>query len=388
MVVALAARPAAPAAPAVPSLEDLERQVEQAREATRTYPEEPGTWGALIMSEVVLANVRAQTAAGGAPADQVAVAAESRAISRRILEEWKRARPNDAVPFLVEMQSTVPPAEQDDYRVDLLERFPDDPRLLSQVVRILSGREQSARAGELVEAALARHGEVSELWNVALRFYADQNNESRQRELVNAWLERLPGDANALSNWLSSADAARDRALAQARVERFVALPVAGLSDGAASARVGFCERLFDLAGGAYREPARRCLAAAAAARTEAPWRARAAVAVAALTADPQDSNGGDLTGFVRALASMTAEERRTAVFAAISRRPNDDCAGKLQLARLLPPEESPQNWLGLLKECASEPEVQSLYLRALERAPSGDLAPILSGWFYKLNGR
>lgn len=68
-------------------------------------------------------------------------------------------------------------------------------RLLGRVLFILARREQAQRATELMEGALERHPERAELYPIAFGFYGHvMPNETRRRELIEAWIERLPGD--------------------------------------------------------------------------------------------------------------------------------------------------------------------------------------------------
>src|SRR5262249_50280778 len=155
--------------------------------------------------------------------------AQQRAMRDRIFAEWKAARPDDATPYLAQMQGSVPPEKMDDAVLDLVPRFPDDPRLLSRAAQILVGRDQAKSAEEMLNAALARHPERSELYGAAIGFYRTLSNETRRREVVEAWIERQPGNPDALRNWLMDElmkpASARDPREASGRIERFVSNP-------------------------------------------------------------------------------------------------------------------------------------------------------------------
>src|SRR5260370_941446 len=211
--------------PAAPTIEQRQRQIAELRAAAHQHLEDAQFWSALILAEVVLERTRAQAAAGGAPVDEAAAAARSQQIARRIFAEWKQAAPESAAPYLASLQAEVPPEQRDDYVLGLLDRFPDDAKVLARSLKILARREQGQRAAELVEGALGRHPERTEAWQRAVRFYEEQRNAARLRALAGAWLDRQPASAGALDAWLRWGDAARDPAAAQAPVERSLSGP-------------------------------------------------------------------------------------------------------------------------------------------------------------------
>src|SRR5436305_332214 len=262
LTAAFAGIPSSLAAPQAPepqgsAIAQAEEQVRTLRAALKDRSTaRPETWGALMMSEMMLLNARAQKASGGAPVDPASLQEEQRKIRERVFAEWKAAWPDDATPYLAEMQGKVPPEKMDDAVLGLLPRFPDDPRLLGRATQILSRREQAKAATDLVEAALERHPERSELYGVAISLYRTLDNEARQRELMLAWIDRLPGDGNALSAYFSLPPSSRDPRESAARVERFVA------AGGADPTRVERCGWLLTADQGAYRDAAVRCLTA------------------------------------------------------------------------------------------------------------------------------
>jgi TPR repeat protein len=386
LTIALAtpARPAqAPAAPAEsqgPDLRQAEEQVRALRAALKDPATPPESWGALMMAEMVVLRMRALQAAGGGPLDEAALAGEQRKLRDRVFAEWKAARPADATPYLAEMQGTVPPEKMDDALLALLPRFQDDFRLLSRCVQILVQREQTKSAAELVEAALQRHPDRFEAYGLAIRFYGQLENESRQRELAEAWIDHLPGDPNGLRAYLGTPSAGRDPREAAARVERFV-----GARGAADSSRVEVCGWLLTAEGGAYRDAALRCLTDAAASTRDAQVRTRAAGLLAG-------AGGGTEQDWERSLAELPPERRQGAIVAAMSALGEGSCDRKMALLRRLPPPAgvaggSVSERFGALRGCETDPAARAAFLDAVAHAPAAELTNLLLRWFPKVNG-
>src|SRR5258708_635747 len=363
---------AAGAAAADPNLQQAERRLAEARAMVSERPEVAEGWTILLMAQTMLTNQRGQLAAGGAPVDAEALAAQHRAETQSILADWKQARPMDAMPYLVTMQGEVPAERQDDYVLGLVERFPDDPKLLARVAQILNRREQSQRAAQLVDAALERHPERSEMWAVALRCYSDQRNAARQSELSKAWIERMPTDSAALRNWLASSDAGHDPKTAAALVEGYLA--VAALDAG----RVETCGWLLPGAHGAYRETAQRCLEDAAANAGNAALRQRAAT-----LAEGSLPASGDLEAFARAVERLPSGQRHNAVLTAADALQPEDCATRMRLLRMVPWGTAavgggPGSWFRPLSACATYPAARDSYLAAFSTVKPADLQPLI----------
>jgi TPR repeat protein len=371
------AQPAVDAQQEEPTLEQMEEQVQQMRAATKEHPENPQVWGVLMMTETMLLNVRAQQ--GGA-VDEAALREAQRAMVARVMAEWKAARPGDATPYLAEMQSSVPPERIDDAVLALLPRFPDDARLLGRVVQILARREQAERASALIEAALERHPERSELYQAAIGFYAHTvRNETRARELATAWVERQPGNADALRNWLFDQTSPRDPGETAERVERFVA------AGGADPARVDICGRLLTAERGAYRDAAVRCLSAISGETQDAQLRARVA---GLLDSAGAAAGEGELA---QSLAGLPPERREEAVLSAVNALGEGQCGRKMSLLQLLPEGGERAGRLaaifGALHGCETYPAARAAYLDAFTFAPAEELSDLLGRWFTSING-
>lgn len=374
----LAQAPAEPEMQQGPTVEQAEEQVRKIREALKDPSAPPETWGMLMMAEAVLLQARRLKEVGDAPADET-MREQQRALSQRILAEWKAARPDDPTPYLSEMQGTVPPEQMDDAVLSLLPRFPDNPRLLGRVLPILSRREQGQRATELIEGALERHPERPDLYPVALGFYQRLNNTTRQQELAEAWIERMPGDAGAMRWWLSQNPASRDPRKMQERVERFV---TAGGSD---APRVEVCGSLLTAENGAYRDAAVRCLLQASEQARNVDVRMRAAGFLASASSD-----AGEMA---RALAELPPERRRDAVLNAVYGLGEEQCPRKMSLLALLPWDGSEAGGklstkLSALHGCEDHEPARAAYLEALAQTPAEDLGNALSAWFIRSNGR
>jgi hypothetical protein len=372
--------PAPATEPQGPTLEQAEEQVRAIRATAKDPSSRPETWGVLMMSEIMLLRMRAQQAAGGVPVDDATLAEEQRKLRERIFAEWKAARPGDATPYLAEMQDSVPQERMDDAVLGLLPRFPDDFRLLGRALQILSRREQAKRASELIEAALERHPEKSELYVAAINFYRDVN-ETRRRELAQAWIERLPGDGNALSAFLGEPPASRDPRESAERVERFVA------AGGADPSRIETCGWLLAADHGAYRAAAVRCLNRASEQTQDAGLRAKAAGFLAGAGAG--DGEGG----LERSLAELPPERRPEAILNAAYALGEGQCDRKLQLLQLLPADGgeaagSLSNRFSVLRGCETDPPSRAAYLAAFAHGPAEDLPNLLARWFTKVNGQ
>lgn len=368
--------------PAGTTIEQRERRIGELRAAAHQQLEDAQVWSMLIVAEIVLDRARAQAEAGGAPVDEAAAAARGKQISRRIVEEWKQAAPESAAPYMASLQAEVPPEQRDDYVLGLLDRFPDDPKVLARSLQILARREQGQRAAELVEGALGRHPERAETWQLAVRFYQDQHHAARLRDLANAWLERQPASAAALDAWLRWGDAARDPAAAQLRVERSLSGPGIDLP------RVELCGRLVTDLAGVYRAVAQRCLEAAVQSAADPAVRARAA------TLDTgAGAAAGDEAGLSSALAALPTNERRQAVLTAVRGLGDEACDAKLRLLRLLPWDRtdaggSAPESLGALAGCREHATARAYYLETLAKTPARDLPASIWAWFAKVNGR
>jgi uncharacterized protein len=367
--------------PAAMTIEQRQRQIADLRAAAHQHLEDAQVWSMLIVAEVVLDRTRAQAEAGGAPVDEAAAAARSKQIARRIVEEWKQAAPESAAPYMASLQAEVPPEQRDDYVIGLLDRFPDDPKVLASSLQILARREQGQRAAELVEGALGRHPERAETWQLAVRFNQDQHNAARLHDLANAWLERQPASAEALNAWLRWGDAARDPAAAQLRVERSLSGPGIDL------ARVELCGQLLTDLAGAYQAAARRCLESAVERAEDPAVRERAAT-----LGTGAGAAAGDEASLSGALAALPAKERLQAVLTAVRGLGDQACDAKLRLLRLLPWDGtdaggSAQQSLGALVGCQEHATVRAYYLETLAKTPARDLPASIWAWFAKVNG-
>ncbi|HXO26775.1 MAG TPA: hypothetical protein VOA80_05495, partial [Thermoanaerobaculia bacterium] len=368
--------------PAGMTIEQRQRQIGELRAAAHQHLEDAQVWSLLIIAEIVLDRTRAQAEAGGAPVDEAAAAARAKQIARRIVEEWKQAAPESAAPYMASLQAEVPPEQHDDYVLGLLDRFPDDPKVLARSLQILARREQTQRAAELVEGALGRHPERAETWQLAVRFYQDQHHAARLHDLANAWLDRQPASAGALDAWLRWGDAARDPAGAQLRVERSLSGPGIDL------ARVELCGKLLTDLAGVYRAAAQRCLETAVQRAEDPAVRARAAT-----LGEGAGAAAGDEAGLSSALTALPTSERRQAVLTAVRGLGDQACDAKLRLLRLLPWDGtdaggSAHESLGALAGCQEHATARAYYLETLAKTPARDLPASIWAWFAKVNGR
>lgn len=368
------------AEPQGPTLEQAEANVRAIRATLKDPASPPQTWGVLMMSEIVVLRLKAQKAAAGGAIDEAALAEEQRKMREHVFAEWKAARPDDATPYLAQMQGSVPPEHMDDAVLGLVPRFPDDPRLLGRAVQILSRREQAKQASELIEAALERHPESSDFYGIAVNFF-NEVNETRRHELVEAWIERRPGDANALRTFLGEPPSSRDPRESARRVERFVA------AGGASLPRIETCGWLLQIDQGAYRAAAARCLTEASEQTRDAQLRAKAAGFLAGA------GEGAGDAGLERSLAELPAERRPEAILNAAYALGEGQCARKLSLFKLLPKGSggsagSYSNRFGALRGCQTDPPARAAYLEAFVHGPAEDLSNLLGRWFTKINGR
>lgn len=378
---AIAQAPVGPSGDAGPTLEQAEEQLKAMRDRVRDPSTPPEAWGMLMMEETIVLRLRATRAAHGGPIDEAAFQADQRRMTERVFADWKAARPDDASPYLAEIQRDVPAGQVDDAILGLLPRFPDSPRLLMRVIDILPKREQTKRAEELVTQALARHPERSDLYSVAIGFYSRQNNTSRQQELAEIWIERLPEDPNALRTWLQL-PGPRDPGVAMSRVERMAA------AAGTSYTWVDVCGWLLTTEEGRYRDPAVRCLTAVAQKTTDAQVRLRATtVLVGAVGAS------GDAEAMAKAIAQLPAQSRLEAVLAAVSSLGREECAKKLALLNVLPWDGSDGGgslvyMISALRGCETYGPARAVYLGAFARVPAGELNQLIGQWLVRVNDR
>ena len=292
--------PAEPTPPQGLTIEQAEEQVQKISASLDSRTAPPEAWGTLLMAEMLLLKLSAEEDG----LDEEALQAAQSRLRQRHFAEWKSAQPNDPAPYLAEVEGTVPPAGRDDAVLDLLPRFPDDPRLLGRALQILSGRQETERASALLEGALTRHPERSALYPLALGFYRQAGDETRQRELVEGWIERQPGSADALRAWLAQPASARDPREAANRVDRFVSADAAR----ADAKRVDACAWLLTADAGAHHDAAVRCLSAVAEEARDARLRERAAGLLANVA---NIGGGGDERELARRLAGLPPERRQ-----------------------------------------------------------------------------
>src|SRR6185436_17745597 len=203
----------------------------------------------IAMQEFMLDRARAM--ARGVPDDQLPNADASR---DRMIAHWRREKPGDPGPDLFLTFAIEDMAERLPPTLALLARYPDDALVVSTANALLRNLDQTARAGEILEAFLQRNPENPQAYKMLVNHYGSLQEETRKTELIVRWAQREPVDPEAISSWLSSSLAEQEPAATVALLERFFAGQPRGSA--ALSACSEIARRRAD-----YRQAARACIA-------------------------------------------------------------------------------------------------------------------------------
>jgi len=156
-------------------------------------------FGTIAMQEFMLDRARAM--ARGVPDDQLPNADASR---DRMIAHWRREKPGDPGPDLFLTFAIEDMAERLPPTLALLARYPDDVLVVSTANALLRNLDQTARAGEILEAFLQRNPENPQAYKMLVNHYGSLQEETRKTELIVRWAQREPVDPEAVSSWLSS----------------------------------------------------------------------------------------------------------------------------------------------------------------------------------------
>lgn len=246
---------------------------------------------------------------------------------------------------------------------------PDDPAQLGWTLQDLTERGEVSLATALLEEALARHPESDDFVIAAIDFYGGQKNQARQRELIEAWLDRAPGSTGAL-HWLLNTEGWAPETIRE-HIERFLAAGTANAD------RVDFCVQMMSFDVSAYRGPALRCLTQVSRQAEDTGLRRLAAAYTAAM--------GGDREELARALPKVPADQRLKVVLTAVRALGEGQCPRKRDLLRLVPWQSTAEDGFarfGTLRDCRTYGPFQAAYLEALSSVQTRDLQPLLWAWF------
>ncbi|HXT50174.1 MAG TPA: hypothetical protein VN811_03985 [Thermoanaerobaculia bacterium] len=337
-------------------------------------------FGTIAMQEFMLDRARAM--ARGVPDDQLPNADASR---DRMIAHWRREKPGDPGPDLFLTFAIEDMAERLPPTLALLARYPDDVLVVSTANALLRNLDQTARAGEILEAFLQRNPENPQAYKMLVNHYGSLQEETRKTELIVRWAQREPVDPEAVSSWLSSSLAEQEPAATVALLERFFAGQPRGSA--ALSACTEIARRRAD-----YRQAARACIARVAGGGDGSPA-AKAAAEQAGAELASIAARDGDWKGLLDSLGKLPREQRRRALLAAVQQVPAPEgCATRVELLRVAgeapgtDPDEQASlatSIAGALHLCAAHGPARVMYLDLLRTAPNPDA--VVSSWVARM---
>ena len=166
----------------VPDVAAQEKQLEEAFQKALAMPEDEPmrllqTWNAVLMEAVTVERVK--ELAGGPEADMTAAV-------ERVLERWRKARPDSAGPGLFRaFRLQQDPEAKRAAILAILERYPDDAFAVWQAINELQNAGETGRARELAEGFASRHPDRS----IAYRFLVRnaRGNLTQMAEALERW---------------------------------------------------------------------------------------------------------------------------------------------------------------------------------------------------------
>jgi len=333
-------------------------------------------WGAVVQSEVILDRVKALAAGVDPPPTEATL--------QRVLDRWRRLRPDDAAPHLFPALQIDDPAERSRRVLEVYARFPGDALALSQAVESLQRAGDETRAEAILDDYIERHPERPIGYGLLARHHARQKNESRHAEVLRRWAAVTPADPDLVARWLDSPLREQDPIATERLLHDFFSAPP---SDRA----LDVCRRLARDADPGRREAARTCLERIAAEPETTPASGQAASALVQMAAAD-----GDSAGLQAELDDLSPEARADAALAAAHRlEVPARCEERIELLRATwvahgsptrPDDELPGRISSALSGCSERPAAQELFLELVRAAPTEGVFRVIGGWARKVN--
>jgi tetratricopeptide (TPR) repeat protein len=363
--------PEDPAARLRQTLAEHGEQIRQVRAQLAQKPQDGGLWRNLVEMERWQAQLAANLAmAEGAAAESPA--ASSRAAVERVCQEWMRAAPDDAGPWLLLAQWQPTPQEKSAMIAAAAEKFPRSAEAVEALSADLRGRGEMDARSRLLEDFLARNPDNPEAYRLLLGNYSGQGNAARAKELLERWHSQFPGDARAALAWLAAELPDKDPDEAR----RIVADVLPQIEK--APEAVSVCQLLEGLAGGKLLPQAAECYARALAGGAgSTPQLAQGYARVAARLGDPERLDA--------ALSPLPPTERTLALLSVGGSLANagqcDEAVRILRDVKRFPAHSAASSVTSSLRPCAGSPAAQQLFLERLAVAPPDEMpGMILTG--------
>jgi hypothetical protein len=366
-------------APGMPDVATLEAEFEKAFTAALELPEdvEPmlvlQTWGSVSISAIVLERARGMSE-GLDPS-----VVDGEAVTGRVLERWRRLRPEAGGPDLLRAFRIQDPDAKRAAVIALGDRYPDDPLVVWQTIMQLRHAGEVGRAVEITESFLSRNPDHPVAYSLLLDAVA--GNSTREAEVLERWSRAVPGDPRLVSHWMGSSLPQRDPEATRRVLGDFFAGRPGGAADLTA------CLQALRKGGPSFAEPARACvarLAGAADVPAEVSEQATSAMAESA-AAD------GDWSAMLDVLDVLEPQARVRALIAAARGLEAPERCGEtvelLTVAAEVLAEDAYRDLASALRRCAEEPGAGDLYLALLRRAPTAQMLQVLRAWVFKVNG-
>jgi tetratricopeptide (TPR) repeat protein len=345
------------------TLAEHAEQIRQARAQLAQRPGDAGLWRNLAEMERWQAQMEARLAMSeGAtvnPADS------SRAAVERVCQEWMRAAPEDAGPWLLLAQWQPTPQEKSAMVAAAAERFPRSAEAVEALSADLRGRGEMDARSRLLEDFLARNPDNPDAYRLLLGNYSGQGNAARAKEVLERWYTQFPEDARAASSWLGAVLPDKDPDEARRLVAE--ALPRIAKSPEAESV----CQLLESAAAGQLLPQAAECYARVLAGGTgDTAHLAQGYARVAARLGDPERVDA--------ALSSLPPTEKTIALLSVGSSLASagrcDEAIRILRDVKRFPAHSAAGSVTSSLRVCAGSPAAQQLYLERLATAPPDEM--------------
>lgn len=356
-------------------LDGLVAQVAQARSAVETDPSNGEAWQALVFAE----STRAATEVGMRGEGQAAAQLAGRRASEAVISEWESRRPRDGGPHLARIYLEADSAERGDRILDLADRFPDDLRILQQAAQVHQSRGEHDAALRMLDGYRERHPDDPAAYRLLHGSLKASGDTGGARAVVRSWLDRRPGDAEALTAWLRLSpepqfhDETRERIAAM--------LDELARASAAGDAELQLCDELLRVARGSFRAEGDRCV-----------------TRVTQLVKDPrlierlelvrlrEAARAGDLSAFERALEGADAARAGRVVQHYLMGLGYDACQERVRVARRVweqfgAAEDYPAQVASHLEGCHEFLEAQRLFLEFAARVPADRLRDLLMRW-------
>ncbi len=366
-VLARAGPPAAQGAepPAAPeaAVAGYDQKIAEVEELLAREPDHPTAWGGLILFRLF----REVAAARMQGTERTAEDAIREATA--LHEQWIEAQPWNPLAY-VGMSNSLPPSQRADYLVRMIDRVADRPEIYEHTLFNLRLAGEADRANRVVDEMVARNRGLSEMHRLAYQHYDALGHRSRAEQILDGWLEALPGDARALELWWGreTGGGQPTRAVAEQVVDRLE------LSEGAAH----LCSRVGEKHAGAWADLAVRCYRKLLDTGPAADERTllEEGLKVAASRAAPAN----DLLG---QLAGLPPEKRDRALLSIASQRADKGhCEAAVELVES--PSFSGTSAVGLTDVfifCGSDPTFEERLLGVVARLDADRLDDLLWSW-------